>query len=71
MVVFSEYGMGNITMCYYLKWAVVVAQLLLGDYVRVVAMHVAIYAYDVAHHARYCPDVVRDNYDGHIVGEVV
>ena len=67
MVVFSEYGVGNITMCYYLKWAVVIAQLLLGDYIRVVAMHVAINAYDVAHNARYCADVVRDDNNSHLV----
>ena len=51
MVVFSQYGVGNITMCYYLYRTVVVAQLLLGDYIRVVTMYVAVYAYDVAHHA--------------------
>jgi hypothetical protein len=51
VVVFSEDCVGNIAMRNNLNGAVVVAQLLLGDDIRVVAVYVAVDADDVVHNA--------------------
>ena len=54
-----------------LNRAVVVAELLLGDDIRVVAMHVAVDAHNATHNTRYGAYIVRDHNDGHLLGEVV
>ena len=58
VVVFAEDSVGNIAMCDNLNRAVVVAQLLLGYDVRVVAVYVAVDADDVVHNARNSTHVV-------------
>ena len=54
----------------YLYWAVVVAELFLGDYIGVVAVYVAVDADNVAHNTRYCANIVRHHNDGHILVQV-
>ena len=54
-----------------LYWAVVVAQLLLGDDVRVVTMDVVVDADDALDYARHGANVVRHHNDCHLVGQVV
>ena len=49
VVVVAEYGVRNVAVRYYLNRAVIVAELLLGDDVRVVAMNVAVDADNVVH----------------------
>lgn len=71
VVVLAEDGVGNIAMRDNLYGAVVVAQLLLGDDVRVVAVDMAVDADDIVHDARYCAHIVRHHHNGHIVAEVV
>ena len=71
VVVFAEDGVGNIAMRDNLDGAVVVAQLLLGDDVRVVAMDMAVDADNVIHNARYGTHVVRPHHNSHVVAEVV
>ena len=70
-VVVAKYRVWDIAVSDNLYGAVVVAQLLLGDYVRVVAMNVSVYAYYALHEARYCTYVVRYHGNSHILGEVV
>ena len=71
VVVLAEDGVGNVTVGDNLYGAVVVAQLLLGDDIGVVAVHMAVDADDVVHDARYCAHVVRHHHNSHIVAEVV
>ena len=67
----AKNGVGNIAVGDNLDGAVVVAQLLLGDYVRVVAVHMTVDADDVVHNARYGAHVVRYHHNCHIVAKVV
>lgn len=70
-MVLAEDGVGDITVGDNLDGAVVVAELLLGDDVRVVAVDMAVDADDVIHNARYSTHIVRHHHNGHIVAEVV
>ena len=71
VVVFAKDGVGNVAVGDNLDGAVVVAQLLLGDDVRVVAMDMAVDADNVIHNARYGTHVVRHHHNSHVVAEVV
>ena len=71
VVVLAEDGVGDITMGDDLYGAVVVAELLLGDDVRVVAVDMAVDADDVVNDARDSADVVRHHHNGHVVAQVV
>lgn len=71
LLVLAEDGVGNIAVRYELYRAVVVAQLLLGDDVRIVAMHVAVDTYDATHDTRDSADVVRHHNYGHMLREMV
>ena len=66
-MVFAKYGVGNVAVCDNLYGAVVVAKLLLGDDVRVVAMHMAVDADDVINDARNRAHVVRNHHNSHVV----
>ena len=70
-MVLAKNGVGNIAVGDNLNGAVVVAQLLLGDYIRVVAVYMAVDADDVVHNARYGTYVVRHHHNGHVVAKVV
>ena len=70
-MVLAEDGVGKVTVGDHLYGAVVVAQLLLGDDIGVVAVHMAVDADDVVHDTRYSAHVVRHHHNSHIVAEVV
>ena len=70
-MVFSKYGVGYVAVCDYLYGAVVVAKLLLGNDIRVVAVHMAVDANDVVYYARYGAHVVRYHHNSHVVAKVV
>jgi hypothetical protein len=67
VVMLTQYGMRNVAVRDELYWAVIVAQLLLGNYVGVVAVDMTIDAHNASHNARYCADVVRDDHNSHLV----
>ena len=71
MVVLTEDSVGNVTVGDNLYGAVVVAQLLLGDDIGVVAVHMAVDADDVVHNTLYGAHVGRHHHNSHIVAEVV
>lgn len=71
VVVLAEDRVGDITVGDNLYGAVVVAQLLLGDDIRVVAVDMAVDADDIVHDARYCAHVVRYHHNSYLVAEVV
>ena len=58
IVVFAKYGVWNVAMCHQLDRAVVVAKLLLGDDIRLMAMYVAVDTHNTAYNTRYCANVV-------------
>ena len=58
IVVFAEDGVWNVAMSNQLNRAIVVAQLLLGDDIRLVAMYVAVDTHNAAYNTRYCANVV-------------
>ena len=62
-----QYGVGYVTVRYDLNGAVVVAQLLLGENIRVVTMCCAINADDTLHNAGDCAQIVRNNHHSHIM----
>ena len=70
-VMFAQYGVGDVAVRYYLYGAVVVTQLLLCYYVRVVAVYMTIYTDYALHDARYCTYVVRYHDYCHALGKVV
>lgn len=70
-MVCAEDGVGNVAVRNKLYGAVVVAQLLLGDYIRVVTVHVAVDADDVTNHARNGAHIVRYHDDSHLVVQMV
>lgn len=51
--------------------AIVVEKLLLGDDIGVVAMNVAIDAYDASHYTRHRAQVVRNHNDSHTLRELL
>lgn len=67
----AEYGVGDVAVRDNLYGAVVVTQLLLCYYIGVVAVYMAVYAYDAAHYTRNCTNVVRHHDYGHLLREVV
>ena len=60
-----QHGMGNMAVRDELDRAVVVAQLLLGQHVRMMAVYAAVYADDLLHDAGDRTDVVRHHDDRH------
>ena len=71
VVMLTKDGVGNIAVGDNLDRAVVVAELLLCDDVRVVAVNMAVDADDVVHNARYGAHVVRHHHDCHVVVKMV
>ena len=71
LVVLAKYSVGYMSVRDNLYRTVVVAQLLLGDDVRLVAVYVAVDTHNALNNARYGTDVVRYHDDGHIVSKVV
>jgi hypothetical protein len=70
-VVLAQNGVWNIAVGDNLNRAVVVAELLLSDYVGVVAVNVPIDADNVAYYTRYGAYVVRHHHNGHLMTQVV
>ena len=66
-----QHGVGNVPVRHELDGAVVVAQLLLGDDVRTVAVHAAVHADDLLHDAGDRADVVRHHDDRHAAVQFV
>ena len=58
VVMLAQDCMRNIAMRYNLNRAVVVAQLLLGNDIRIVAMNMAIDTHDALHNTRYGTNIV-------------
>ena len=58
IVVLAEDGVWNVAMSNQLNRTVVVAKLLLGDDIRLVAMYVAVDTHNAAYNTRYCANVV-------------
>ena len=70
-MVLAKNGVRNVAVRDELYWTIVVQQLLLGDYVRVVAVHMAIDANYAAHNTRYRAYVVRNHDYCHSLGQVM
>ena len=59
-------GVRHVTVRNKLYGTVVIEQLLLCYYIRVVAVYVAVYAYDAAYNTRYGTQVVRHHHYSHL-----
>lgn len=71
VLVLTQNRVRNIAVRDNLNRAVVVAQLLLGDYVRIVAVNMAIYADDATNNTRNCANIVRHHHYRHLLRKVV